>query len=63
MYNLQSTKLVILNYYVSGIGKSTVVFFLTMDKCIINLKRQCHKIFDPRFFHRLITPRPQINTL
>jgi hypothetical protein len=27
------------------------------------LKGQCHEIFDPRFFHHLITPRPLINTL
>jgi hypothetical protein len=31
----------------------------------IFLKRQCHEIFDPRFFRQSITgtPRPQINTL
>jgi hypothetical protein len=29
----------------------------------VNLKGQCHEIFDPRFFRQSIAPRPLINTL
>jgi hypothetical protein len=32
-------------------------------KLWLDLKGQCHEIFDPRFFRQSITPRPLINTL
>jgi hypothetical protein len=39
------------------------VFFLRNKAIYFMLKRQCHEIFDPRFFGQSITPSPQINTI
>jgi hypothetical protein len=32
-------------------------------RSVLDLKRQCHDIFEPRLFRQTIIPRPQINTL
>jgi hypothetical protein len=42
----------------SGLWKSDLFFLQTID-----LKGQCHEIFDPPFFRQSIIPRPLINTL
>jgi hypothetical protein len=46
---------------VNDIRRDTKIKLNSVRK--LNLKGQCHEIFDPRFFRQSITPRPLINTL